>query len=55
MVSVPAVNSSLSGGGLTLALPAGGVVVGDDPHATSKIAAASTKMRALIPSPLNRS
>jgi hypothetical protein len=31
-----------------LAVPAGGVVVGDDPHAASKTAATSTKIRALI-------
>ena len=48
MVSVPAVNSSLLGGGLTLAVPDGGVVVGEDPHAASKNAAATAKVRALI-------
>jgi hypothetical protein len=53
MVSVPAVNSSLLGGGLTLAVPAGGVVV-VDPQAVSKTATVSTKVRALILSPLNR-
>jgi hypothetical protein len=52
MVSVPAVNNALFGGGLTLAVPAGGVVVVDDPHAASNTAAASAKMRALITSPL---
>jgi len=47
MVSVPAVNNALFGGGLTLAVPAGGVVV-VDPQAANTNAATSAKMRTLI-------